>query len=386
MWRERLTALKSWDWEIAWALFAVANLVWMLEMPDWISPPFHFIWVSLTVLFGFRLWPDWFSWTVVSLVVASTGIVLLLAWGRGMAPDELLEIPLMFAMFLAMLLHTVRRRAAIVELQQVSHQNTRLLERQRAFVQNAAHELRTPITVALAHAELAQLTAPGEDVEVVTDELGRLRRLTDRLLLLATVEAADRHQPQLTDLGMLVAETARRWATTPRRWVIEAAAGVTVRADREQLVLALDALFDNAIKATEVDATIEVTVVRSRRTAMILVHDSGVGLEPGLQETMFERFRRGRAAPQAAGGFGLGLATVRSVVDAHGGSVSAANHRAGGAVMTIELPLAGPRPDPRGQRAYGTTRREPAAPSPHATAPADDDVAAVAEIAGGSGA
>ena len=76
-----------------------------------------------------------------------------------MAPDELLEIPLMFAMFLAMLLHTVRRRAAIVELQRVSEQNARLFERQRAFVQNAAHEFRTPITVALAHAELAQLTA-----------------------------------------------------------------------------------------------------------------------------------------------------------------------------------------------------------------------------------
>ena len=166
-----------------------------------------------------------------------------------------------------------------------------------------------------------------------------------------------------------MAETARRWSATPRRWLIDVAEGVTVLADREQLVLALDALLDNAVKATDADATIEVAVVRSGRTALILVHDDGGGLEPGLEETVFERFRRGAASSEAGGGFGLGLATVRSVVEAHGGSVSAANHRAGGAVLTIELPVARPKPDSRGHRPYATTWQAPAA---------------VAEIAGGS--
>ena len=92
-------------------------------------------------------------------------------------------------------------------LDKVSQHNEMLLERQRIFVQNASHELRTPITVALAHAEL--LPRPGadpaaaEDLDIITDELTRLRRLTDRLLLLATAEQPDRLDPvpaRLTDI------------------------------------------------------------------------------------------------------------------------------------------------------------------------------------------
>ncbi|HET6876151.1 MAG TPA: HAMP domain-containing sensor histidine kinase [Jatrophihabitans sp.] len=365
-------ALRPWRWECAWALWAVANLVWMVEMPDWVSVPFHFIWVSLTVLFGFRLWSDAFTWTLVGLVVLSTGIVLLTSWAKGMPADELLEIPLMFAMFLAMMLHTIRRRAATAELQRVSEENARMLQRERSFVQNASHALRTPITVALAHAELARGFAVAESVKVdtaiVADELGRLRGLTDQLLVLATADAANLARPVPTDLTAVVAAAHRRWAPTPRRWSVVRHDEATVLADEDQLILALDAVIENAIKVTDDGAPIELAVVRQNGTAAIEVRDGGPGIAPELLDKLFERFMRGTAHRGATGGFGLGLAIVDAITQAHGGYVSAANRPEGGAVVAMHLPLAdgAPAAPGGGDRSH---RAHPPAAQP-ATAPA----------------
>lgn len=339
------TALRPWKWECAWALWAAANLVWMIEMPGWVSVPFHFIWVSLTVLFGFRLWSDAFTWSVVSIVVLSTGIVLLTAWAaEGMPADELLEIPLMFAMFLAMMLHTIRRRSAIEQMQRVSEENARMLQRERSFVQNASHALRTPITVALAHAELAQQFAIAEsvkdDTEIIADELGRLRALTDQLLALATADAAELVHPTSTSLAAVVDAARRRWAPTPRCWSVDVADDATVLADEQQLVLALDAMIENAIKVTDDGAPIELGVVRSAGTATIEVRDRGPGIAPELLDKLFERFMRGATPRGSAGGSGLGLALVSAVAEAHKGSASAGNRAGGGAVVRLHLPIA----------------------------------------------
>ena len=97
----------------------------------------------------------------------------------------------MAAMFVGMVWHARRRLSAMEETERVSMENLRLLERERRFVQDASHELRTPITVALGHAELIQRRATDptivEDVDVIADELARLRRLVDGLLLLVTI-------------------------------------------------------------------------------------------------------------------------------------------------------------------------------------------------------
>ena len=338
------STLRPWRWECAWAVFAAANLLWMIEMPDWVSVPFHFIWVSLTVLFGFRLWSDAFTWALVSMVVLSTGVVLLTSWAEGMPADELLEIPLMFAMFLAMMLHTIRRRAAIEQLQRVSEENARMLQRERSFVQNASHALRTPITVALAHAELAQQFAIAEsvkdDTEIIADELGRLRALTDQLLALATADAADFAHPIPTSLSAVVEAARRRWAPTPRRWSVDLADDVTVLADEQQLVLALDAMIENAIKVTDEGASIELAVVRNGGTGAIEVRDRGPGIAPELLDKLFERFMRGATPRGSTGGSGLGLALVSAVAEAHHGCASAANRPDGGAVVKLQLPLA----------------------------------------------
>src|SRR5216117_223071 len=202
--------------DVAWVAFSLANLAAMLVIPTWETVPFHFIWVSLTLLYGFRVWRTGPTMTVLAFVMVMTGLFIAIDYARGAQPlDEITEVPLMAAMFLAMVWHARRRLSAMNETERVSMENLRLLERERRFVQDASHELRTPITVALGHAELIQRRATDptivEDAAVIADELMRLRRLADRLLVLAGTEDPEFLNPRPVDLDSIVAETVRRW-------------------------------------------------------------------------------------------------------------------------------------------------------------------------------
>ena len=162
--------------DVAWVLFSLANLEAMLRFPEWETVPFHFIWVSLTILYGFRVWKARPTLGILAFVMVSTGALIWIDVRRNVTSlDELTEVPLMAAMFLAMVWHARRRLTAMEETEHISMANLRLLEREQRFVQDASHELRTPITVALGHAELIQrsTTDPtiAEDAAVITDEL-----------------------------------------------------------------------------------------------------------------------------------------------------------------------------------------------------------------------
>src|SRR5438270_9145734 len=203
----RVTGLKSpdrWTWptrgllwiDVAWVIFALANLTGMFIFATWETVPFHFIWVSLTILYGFRVWRLKSTLILLGVIIVVTGILLSVDIAKGAQPlDELTEVPVMSAMFLAMVWHARRRMSATEEMRRISDENLRLLERERRFIQNASHELRTPITVAIGHAELLQrATDPAimaTDAQVVLEELMRLRRLSERLLLLAVAERPD---------------------------------------------------------------------------------------------------------------------------------------------------------------------------------------------------
>jgi len=211
--------------DLVWVGFALANLVAMALAPKWETVPFHFIWVSLTVLYGFRVWGQRVTAGLLTAVVLSTGTLLVHDVVHHAQPaDELAEVPLMGAMFLAMVWHAQRRRTAMEDLRQVSDANLRLLHRERQFIQDASHELRTPITVALGHAELVERAsrAPerAEDARIVVDELQRLRRLADRLLLLATSEDPDFLARSPVQVEQLLAETLQRWAPIGRRSIL----------------------------------------------------------------------------------------------------------------------------------------------------------------------
>jgi len=337
--------------DLAWVGFALANLVAMALVPEWETVPFHFIWVSLTILYGYRVWGLNATTAVLAAVVASTGALLLYdVLHHAQLADELTEVPLMAAMFLAMVWHAQRRRSAMEDLRRVSDANLRLLHRERQFIQDASHELRTPITVALGHAELVERASRGperaEDARVVVDELQRLRRLADRLLLLATSEDPAFLSRSPVEVEQLLAAVLQRWAPIPRRWRLGPSEPATVVGDADRIGLALDALVENAVKHTEPGDEIRLGTRRDGDRVVITVADSGVGMPADRLQAIFERFTRLDASrSRDLGGVGLGLAIVKAIMEAHGGSVRACSTAGVGSVFELDLPLE-PVPSP----------------------------------------
>lgn len=344
---ERLWASR-WP-EVAWTAFAIGNLAWMILMPSWSMLPYHFTWISLLLLYGlgYRTATRALTWWLLVPVMAGAALLFVDARIRALAPyDELIELPVMVVLLFAITRHTNRRKAAMAALDEVSRHNADLLERQRAFVQNASHELRTPITVALAHAELLPRSAPdaadpdaSSDASIVVDELGRLRRLVDRLLLLATAERHDLARPTPTRLVQIADDALRRWEAVPRRWLRGDRDEVTVLADPDRLAIALDAVLDNAVRFTREGDPIELSVHGHGSEAAVTVADSGPGIPDGQLESVFDRFEGAGPQRDSAHNFGLGLSIVRAIAEAHGGRVTAARGPAGGAAVTIWLPL-----------------------------------------------
>jgi signal transduction histidine kinase len=331
--------------DLIWVGFAIANLVAMALAPDWETVPFHFIWVSLTILYGYRVWGPQVTAAVFTAVVVSTGALLVFDVIRSsQLADELTEVPLMGAMFLAMVWHAQRRLGAMEDLRRVSDANLRLLHRERQFIQDASHELRTPITVALGHAELVERASRdpelADDARIVVDELQRLRRLADRLLLLATSEDPDFLSRSPVQVDRLLAETLQRWAPTVRRWRLDPSEPATVVGDADRLGLALDALVENAVKHTGPGDEIRLGVRQRGDRVAIVVADSGTGMPAERLEGIFERFARlDRARSRDQGGVGLGLAIVQAIVQAHGGTVAVRSTPGAGSVFEILLPL-----------------------------------------------
>jgi signal transduction histidine kinase len=342
--------------DVAWVAFAAANLVAMALVPQWETVPFHFIWVSLTLVYGYRVWESFQTALVLTAVVVCTGVLLTYdVFRQGELADELTEVPLMASMFLAMVWHAQRRVSAMEGLRKVSDANLRLLRREREFVQDASHELRTPITVALGHAELIERGSRdpemAEDARIVIDELLRLRRLADRLLLLATTEDPDFLSRSSVDIAELLAAAMQRWAPIDRRWRLGPVEPATVDGDRDRLGLALDALVENAVKHTRPSDEIRLGSRRRGDQVAITVADSGAGMPADRLATVFERFTRlDQARTRDRGGVGLGLAIVKAIARAHGGTVQVRSAPGAGSIFELTLPL-GPTPSsPAGAR------------------------------------
>ena len=176
--------------EAAWAAFAVANFVAMFAWPDWETIPFHFVWISLTFVYGVRVWSTRTTSAVLSVVILATGVSIMSDAFSGIQLwGELFEVPLMAAMFLAMVWHAQRRQSALAEVQGVAEMRASLLDRQERFLHDASHELRTPVTIARGHLELLRREQPDSpELEVALDELERMERIVERLLLLAKSE------------------------------------------------------------------------------------------------------------------------------------------------------------------------------------------------------
>ncbi|MDX6309751.1 MAG: two-component system, OmpR family, sensor kinase [Nocardioidaceae bacterium] len=332
--------------DVAWATFSVANLIAIVAYPEWETVPFHFIWVSLTIVYGFRVWSLGAMWVVLSVVCLTTGLFIARDIYLGdQPPDEFTEVPLMAAMFLAMVWHARRRLAMMRSLEEVSEYNLRLLEQQRQFVANASHELRTPITIALGHAELIadalEAGTTSDDAHVVMDELDRLRRLSDRLLALAAPDGQDFLNWSVVDVQSLIIGIAQRWLPTDRDWSVAASGEAHVMGDSDRLTLAVDALIENAVSNTAPGEAIRLSVSTSDDTVAIGVSDTGRGIAAPDLDRIFDRSihldsgqRRGSASR------GLGLSIVQAVAKAHAGHVTVTSQLGLGACFTLVLPTA----------------------------------------------
>jgi signal transduction histidine kinase len=327
--------------DLAWVAFAGANVAAMVRWESWETVPFHFIWVSLTLLYGFRVWSPLPTGLVLAGVCATTAVLIVYDVHQGTQEwGELTEVPLMSAMFLAMVWHARRRQQAIRDVEQIGDNRARLLERQERFLHDVTHELRTPVTIARGHLELLGWEHPGSpELSVALDELGRLDRIISRLLLLAKSERPDFLATRTIDVGSFVEEVFVRWSdVAPRVWKLGHVAEGSIVGDEEAVRAALDALLENAVKHTETDEAIELRARAEGRALVVEVADEGRGIPAASAERIFDRFARADdARNRAAGGAGLGLAIVAAVARAHGGSCSAVP-QGRGVVFRLTLP------------------------------------------------
>lgn len=297
-------------------------------------------------MYGLRTWPPRSTAAVLVAVCVVTAAALwhLSVVGGYVDVEELAEVPLMAMLFLAMVWHARRRQAALERVRQLAQSERALRDRERLFSRRAAHQLRSPITVARGHAQLIleDCTEPGviEDVGTVIDELDKLNAVTTKLLALGTLETPETLDPVPCDLDELVASTVDRWrGVADRDWRALTPCGPLVQVDRERIQAALDELIDNALKHTVLGGVIEVGVRYGGQTVEVAVRDDGVGIDAPELPRVFDHFWRGSGSRRYHGS-GLGLAIVKVVAEVHGGRVVMRANPDGGVSVAILLPLA----------------------------------------------
>ncbi|NHC15974.1 ATP-binding protein [Motilibacter deserti] len=223
------------------------------------------------------------------------------------------------------------------------------------FIATVSHEFRTPLTSILGYLEMLTEGLEAEDARhalaAMTRGTHRLRGLVDNLLTLSRIDSsALGHQREAVRLAEVAEQTVRsvvplalqRGIAISTDLAPDGALDAVVMADPDQLELAVANLLSNAVKFTLSGGSIDVRVHAVDGTAVLTVTDTGVGIDEHEQASLFTPFFRTRSAEQdAVQGTGLGLAVVRGILDAHGGSVQLASTPGVGTSVQLRLPLAG---------------------------------------------
>jgi two-component system OmpR family sensor kinase len=235
--------------------------------------------------------------------------------------------------------------AMLAELATAFRQMQESLDSQRRFVADASHELRTPLTTVRGNMELLRREPPiaavdrAEIVADTTDEVDRLIRLVNQLLVLARADAGQSIALGPLSVRPLLDDVYRAAkALAPNREVsCEASPDVQVRGNRDALKQVLLILVDNAIKHTEPGASVALAATTTDNHVSITVRDTGHGIAPGMLPHLFERFYRGEASRTGAGA-GLGLAIAKELMETQGGSIVVQSRPGQGSTFTVTLP------------------------------------------------
>lgn len=292
--------------------------------------------------------------TVASQVSLAVFVLAsLLAWalaGRVLAPLRLLNETAR-----SMTESDLSRRIPVTsddEVSQVARTFNDMLDRleaafdtQRRFVDDAGHELRTPITVIRGHIELLSddPRERQETLDLVMDELDRMARIVNDLLLLAQSQEPDFLTLEAVEVGALAGEVhAKAQALGSRRWSLKTTGHGVIVADRQRLTQALMQLAQNAVQHTSEEDSVDLGSWLQDGEAHFWVRDSGSGIPLEDQDRIFERFTRARDRRRPGSGAGLGLSIVRAIAEAHHGRIELWSRPSVGTSFEIVVPVEPP--------------------------------------------
>jgi len=222
-------------------------------------------------------------------------------------------------------------------------------DKQRAFVADASHELKTPLTLIRADAEVLARSNRNQDdrylLENLLVEADRMDAVLSDLLVLARLDAgklAVAREP--FNLSDVLVETVDRFAARAgvagARLEVQTAGKLPARGDAERTRQILAALLDNALRHVPPGGTVTVAGRRDGERVVAAVEDSGPGIPPEHLSRVFDRFYQSGAARARRDGTGLGLAIARDFARAQGGDLTAGNREGAGAVFRLSLPAA----------------------------------------------
>lgn len=211
---------------------------------------------------------------------------------------------------------------------------------QRRFVNDAGHELRTPITIVRGHLELMgdDPKEQEETIELVLDELDRMGRLVNDMIALTKSERPDFLQYEMIDLNQFMDELfTKAQALADRDWQLQLNCSSSMMGDRQRLTGALLNLLRNATQHTPASGTIELGCKQTFSQVIFWVKDNGEGMTLEEQLRIFDRFAR--LGKRQSDGSGLGLAIVKAFTKAHRGKIDVESQPGRGSTFTITLPI-----------------------------------------------
>jgi signal transduction histidine kinase len=217
-------------------------------------------------------------------------------------------------------------------------------ESQQEFLKDAGHELRTPITVIRGYLETLKYRPQRQEetIALALDELDRMNRLINDLLLLSKAERPDFLDLKLEELDWLTEELYLKIRSmAARQWKLESKGLSPIRVDRQRITQAVMNLVQNAIRHTQPGDTIAIGSAIREHHAHLWISDTGEGIAPADQVRIFERFARATDRGIEGENHGLGLSIVEAIAQAHGGWVELSSRPGQGATFTIVIPLAG---------------------------------------------
>lgn len=213
---------------------------------------------------------------------------------------------------------------------------------QRRFIDDAGHELKTPLTIVRGHLDLIKLdrSETASSISIIEDEVLRMTRIVQDLQTLTKSSQSSFIRTSLVDPGEIVDEVfVKTSAIANRTWIIETKASHAYPIDRQRMVQALLQLVDNAIKHTFEKDSIVIGLRSDTDGIELFVGDSGKGIPEESRAFVQERFARGNWSSEDSEGSGLGLAIVDAIARGHLGEVFIRTSDLGGAEVGIRLNL-----------------------------------------------